>query len=415
MNVRYPHEGCRIDGEEDLKTGQSTLRGILSVFLILIVVSCSSGNSTGPAAPLPTGQTGSIYLYTPTSSTAAGCYAESAGTVCTNTPAGANAITALDTEVAGSSHYLFVGDAGGHVYGWTVTNLSTASVATNCSASTLPSSIAGIATYYSGTTSYVYSVSPTGDLYLSSGTIPCAPSGTSFGSVSGLSSSKVIGLATSYNGSTTYIYGITSIGQYFSFQATTSPATVSLQTPTNLPTTMNITSVTADKYGYLYVTDKANPNGNPGSIYVFYSNNGTLQLIATFNTGNFNDLNNPTAITTYVGSNASQNYCTTGQCEFIEVANGNGNIMQLIMPVPGFAGANPSIALNEFNAPYANCEVYNTGAMTSFPDATLTGIAGNTVPYVYIGQNGTKTGPCLSVASGTLFGNSVTAYLSNGE
>ena len=218
------------------------------------------------------------------------------------------------------------------------------------------------------------------------------------------------------NGSTSYVYGITSTGSYFSFQAGTTPSSLSLQAlPSGLPSTVNITAITADKYGYLYVTDTANPNGNPGSIYVFYSNNGTLQLIATFNTGNFNDLNNPTAITTYVGNNPSQQYCTTGQCEFIEVANGNGNIMQLIMPVPGFAGANPSISLNEFNAPYANCEVYNTGAMTSFPDATLTGIAGNTVPYVYIGQNGTKTGPCLGVISTNTFGNSVTAYLSKGE
>jgi hypothetical protein len=417
MNERYPDEGCRINGEGDLKTRQSTLRGILSVVLILVFGSCSSGNSTGPAAPLPTGQTGSIYLYTPTTSTAAGCYAESGTIACTSTPKGSNAITALATEVANSNLYLLVGDAAGNLNTWTVSNKTTPSAVTGTSTCTaLSVSIAGISTFFDGSNSYVYYASQAGALEQSKGTVPCvSSSNTTLPSVS-VGASKVIGMATSYNGSTTYIYGITSVGQYFSFQAGTTPTSLSLQAlPSGLPSTVNITAITADKYGYLYVTDTANPSGNPGSIYVFYSNNGTLQLIATLNIGNFNDLNNPTAITTYVGNNGSQNYCTTGPCEFIEVANGNGNIMQLIMPVPGFAGSGASISLSEFNAPYANCEVYNTGAMTSFPDATLTGIAGNTVPYVYIGQNGTKTGPCLSVTSSQTFGNSVTAYLSNGE
>lgn len=400
-----------------MKIQHPMLSGIFAAVLIAIVGACSGGNSTGPAAPLPTGQTGSIYLYTPTSTTSAGCYAESHATACVNPPAGTYAVTALATEVVTStSLYLFVGDADGNVYAWPVSGKSTptATSATCLNLGSPSTPVAGIATYYSGSTSYVYSSTSTGAIYVSSGTTPCTAS-SSFGSVSGLGSSKVIGMATSNNNSTIYVYGITSTGQYFSISAGATSGSPSLQTLPNLPSSVSLTSVAADKYGYLYVTDTANPSSLPGSIYVFYSNNGTLQNIATFNTGNFNDLNNPTAITTYVGNNASQTYCTTGPCEFIEVANGNGNIMQLIMPVPGFGGAGGSISPNEFNAPYANCEIINAGAMTAFPDATLTGIAGDTVPYVYMGQNGTKAGPCLGVTSSQSFGNSVTAYLANGE
>jgi hypothetical protein len=393
------------------------LRGAFAAVLIAIVGACSSGNSTGPAAPLPTGQTGSIYLYTPTTSgVEAGCYVESGGSTCaTASPfTGPYAVTSLATEVVSSSTlYLFVGDANGQVNAWTVTNLNTASAKSACFTSALGTSITGIATYYSGSTSYVYSATGAGSIYLSHGTAPCTTTNTSIGTVS-VGSSKVIGLATSNNNSTVYVYGMTSTGQYFSISAGSSTVS-SLQTLPNIPSSVSLTSVASDKYGYLYVTDSANPSSLPGSIYVFYSNNGTLQNIATFNTGNFNDLNNPIAITTYVGSNASQTYCTTGPCEFIEVANGNGNIMQLIMNVPGFSGAGASISPNEFNAPYANCEIINAGAMTSFPDATLTGIGGNTVPYVYIGQNGTKAGPCMGVLSSERFGNGVTAYLANGE
>lgn len=381
----------------------------LILWIFLLIAACQGGvtpgspgvsGGTSGTSVLPSGQAGSLNLF---SSNKAGCYLFSGEMgACNNPPLGLNQTTALSTTLVGSTPYVVTGDNSGNIL--TYSPNSTGGTYNNeCPRPSGP--ITGLAVYSNGSVVDVYA-SEGGYIFLNtdnSGTI-CA------GATNTINSSPltgtIVGLANSDNGSADYMYGITQAGQYFSTLAGSSTMSTLLSLP-GIPGTVTLTSVTSDKWGYVYVTDTA----NGGAIYVFYSNAGALQLIKTITSA---DISSPIAITTFVASNGTQTYCTTGPCEFIDIANSNGTVVQLVMTPPGFAGVNGVINPNEFNVTYTGCEVQTIGAMTSFPDTTLAGIAG-VVPYVFMGQNGTKQGPCLGVVAGDTFGLDVTAYTSLGE
>ncbi|MHB8543530.1 MAG: hypothetical protein ACYC9S_05950 [Leptospirales bacterium] len=401
-----------------LKKIRNLLGGALAAGALISTLSCSGNtNTTGPAPPLPTGQNGSLNLYVPTpTKTYAGCYVADT-VVCVTPPTtpttGTAPVTALGTEyVSSSASYLLVGDASGHVTAWT-TNGMTPPSTTPASCSGLPSTtITGIAGDFVSSFYDVYAVSGS-TLYLySTSSSPCHASPSSPSSSVGLGTGSTVGLAVA-NG---YVYGITSQGQYFSVaQGSTLPSLLSLSPLPNTPSTASIGGITADQNSILFVTDHAN-----SAIYAFYANsNGTLTSIGGTLTGNA-DISNPKAITTVSGINPTASYCTTGPCEFLYVTNYSGAIAQFVLSINGNAPSY-SVGYNEFNAPYIQCEIINPVAMASFADAGAeTGISSSStgtavVPYVFLGQDGTTTGPCFDVLSSSTFGNGVTAYVPTNE
>ncbi|MHB8421820.1 MAG: hypothetical protein ACYDAM_03470 [Leptospirales bacterium] len=399
-----------------LKKIRNLLGGALAAGALISTLSCSGNtNTTGPAPPLPTGQNGSLNLYVPTSTTYAGCYV--ADTVaCVVPPAtpttGTASVTALSTEYVSSSSasYLLVGDASGYVTAWTTSRMAPPATPAPCSSTHLPSTITGIAGVVVGTSYDVYAVSGS-TLYLySASSFPCNSPPTP--SNAGLGTGSTVGLAVA-NG---YVYGITAQGQYFSVaQGSTLPSSLSLSPLPNTPSTASIGGITADQNGIIFATDHAN-----SAIYAFYANsNGTLSSIGGTLTGNA-DISNPKAITTVSGINPTASYCTTGPCEFLYVTNYSGAIAQFVLSINGNAPSY-SVGYNEFNAPYIQCEIINPVAMASFADAGAeTGISSSStgtavVPYVFLGQDGTTTGPCFDVLSSSTFGNGVTAYVPTNE
>ncbi|MHB1606134.1 MAG: hypothetical protein ACYCTV_07055 [Leptospirales bacterium] len=398
-----------------LKKIRNLLGGALAAGALISTLSCSGNtNTTGPAPPLPTGQNGSLNLYVPTpTKTYAGCYVADT-VVCVTPPTtpttGTAPVTALGTEyVSSSASYLLVGDASGNVTAWT-TNGMTPPSTTPASCSGLPSTtITGIAGVVVGSSYDVYAVSGS-TLYLySASSSPCNSSPSPSGNV-GLGTGSTVGLAVA-NG---YVYGITSQGQYFSVaQGSPLTSSPSLSPLPNTPSTASIGGITADQNGIIFVTDHAN-----SAIYAFYANsNGTLSSIGGTLTGNA-DISNPKAITTVYGINPTASYCTTGPCEFLYVTNYSGAIAQFVLSINGTAPSY-SVGYNEFNAPYIQCEIINPVAMASFANAGGEPGIGNTgsalVPYVFLGQNGTTTGPCFTVTTGTSYGNGVTAYVPTNE
>lgn len=394
-----------------LKKIRNLLGGALAAGALLFTLSCSGNtNTTGPAPPLSTGQPGSLSLY---SSANNGCYVLSDGSPCPTSPPpkGKYPVTALGTEyISATASYLLVGDAGGNVYGWTTNGLTAPSSSSVQCGGGSGHRIDGIAAYESSGTVNVYFASG-GMLYVNSGSSqPCSTS-SSTTSTTIAGTSRVVGLALS--GST--IYGVTQSGQYFFVPGTTPTSSPPVQPLPGLLSGASIGGIASDTNGIVFATDQAN-----SAIYAFYPNSsGTLTNIGTF-TGNA-DISNPGAITTSVvsGIPSSVSYCspgTAGTCEFLYVTNYSGAIAQFSLSIGGSPPS--SVGYNEFNAPYFQCEIINPIAMTSFPDfGNETGLGANghaSVPYVFLGQNGTTTGQCFGTSSST-YGNGVTAYIPYGE
>jgi hypothetical protein len=360
----------------------------------MMLASCSGNtNSTGPAAPLPTGQNGALTLWT---TTKAGCYVSDGSS--NSCPSGTNPVTALATQtVSASSQYLYVGDSQGNIYAWTASSSSPSTVATCSFSSFSGSPVLGLASYLTSSIYYVYAVDGTTLEVNSGSTPPCSTSSSS--SISSSLPASTVGLAIA-NG---YVFGVTSTGQYYSVAAgiITTSLTQSPITLPNLPSTATIGGITADQKGIVFVTDHAN-----SAIYAYYANSdGTLTQINGTYSGNV-DVTNPRAITTVFAPNATSTGCTTGSCEFLYVTNYSYAVVQLVLSISGSA-PNFSVGYTEFNAPYTSCEIINPVAMTSF-----TKIANNT-PWVFIGQNGTEASS--SCFGQTAYGDSVTAYNLTGE
>lgn len=155
------------------------------------------------------------------------------------------------------------------------------------------------------------------------------------------------------------------------------------------------------------MTDYAN-----SAIYTYYASNGTLTRINGTLSGNV-DVTNPKAITTVYAPNPTSTGCTTGSCEFLYVTNYSQAVVQLALSISG-SGTSFSVGYTEFNAPYTDCEIINPLSMTSFVNVDTTSNPLQ-APWVFIGQNGTVSGPCQGLSSGTTFGNNVTSYNLTGE
>ncbi|MHB1934427.1 MAG: hypothetical protein ACYCR5_08625 [Leptospirillum sp.] len=373
----------------------------LVLFLLpMMLASCSgSTNSTGPAPPLPTGQNGSLELWNVINNT--GCYVPDGTNTCSagsTGTTGTSHVTALATQtVSASSLYLLVGDDQGNVYAWNAS--STPSSPVTCSFSfSAGTSVNGLASVSSSGTTYVYAVAGS-SLKVNLGATICA--GTSIPTISPSLAGTTVGLAVANN----YIYGVNSAGQYFSVAAGASTLTQSPTTLPNLPSTATIGGVTADRYGIVFVTDYAN-----SAIYAYYASNGTLTRINGTLTGNV-DVTNPKAITTVYAPTPTSTGCTTGSCEFLYVTNYSQAVVQFVLSFSG-SGTSFSVGYTEFNAPYTSCEIINPVAMTSFLNVVSPSIS-NTIPYVYIGENGSTTSS--SCFGETTFGNNVTAYNLSGE
>ena len=378
--------------------GQWARRLLTMLLLPMMLASCSGNtNSTGPASPLPTGQNGSLTLWT---SSNAGCYVLDEAATCTSSSPGTNPITAVSTVTSGSlsPNGLLVGDSAGNLTAWSVPNSSsTASSSVSCSST--GSRIQGVAAQY-GSSSTVYVVSGgTG-----TGTLEYYILTSS--SCSGLSTigttGSVVGLALA-NG---YVYGISSTGKYFSILAGSTSSPSAPVTLPNLPSTATIGGMTADpNNNIVFVTDYIN-----SAIYAYYAHsNGTLSSINGNFSGNV-DITNPKAITTVYAPIGTTNGCpngSSGPCEFLYVTNYSSAVVQLVLSVSG-SGTSTSIGYNEFNAPYTDCEIINPLAMTSFSNVNATPTLA--APWVFLGQNGTSAGPCQDLPSGTTYGNGVTAY-----
>ncbi len=391
--------------ELKVKRRRRVLGDALTAVALCAIFACSGNtNTTGPAPPLPTGQNGSLNLYATTN---AGCYV-SDNIVCTGNPSGTAAVTALGTDyVSSTASYILVGDKAGNVTAWTTNGVNQPATSTPCS-SGVTTPITGVTAYVNGTTNNdVYFVSGT-TLYLNSGTsAPCSAGTTTTRST--LPNGSVVGLSLA-NG---YLYGVSAQGKYFSVAAGTLPSSISYSSLPNIPSTASIGGVTADRNNIVFVTDHAN-----NAIYAFYANsNGTLTAINGNLTSNA-DISSPRAITTVYALNPTSNYCTAGPCEFLYVTNYSNAIAQFVLSVNA-NGASSSVGYNEFNAPYYQCEIINPIAMASFSDAGAESGIGNTgtatVPYVFLGQDGTTSGPCFTVGSTSTFGNGVTAYIPYGE
>ena len=368
-------------------------RLLTTLLLPMMLASCSGNtNTSGPAAPLPTGQNGALNLWR---STDAGCYVPDGTGSC---PTGTNQVTALATQtVSATSQYLYVGDSQGNVYAWTAS--SSPSNTATCSFG-FSSSVNGLASSLLSSTYDVYAVSGSSLKIISNSGSPCGSSSPTTISIS--PSGTTVGLAVADG----YVFGITSTGQYYSVAAGASSLTQTPTTLPNLPSTATIGGITADQNAIVFATDYAN-----SAIYAYYANsNGTLtQINGTFS-GNV-DVTNPRAITTVYAPNATSTGCTTGPCEFLYVTNYSYAVVQLALSING-SGTSTSVGYTEFNAPYTSCEIINPIAMTSFTNVVNPTIP-NSTPWVFIGQDGTETSS--SCFGQTSYGNSVTAYTLSGE
>ena len=376
-------------------------RVLTTILLPMMLASCSGNtNSTGPAAPLPTGQNGALTLWTTTN---AGCYVSDGSNNSCPSGTNNNMVTALATQtVSLSTQYLYVGDSQGKVYVWTAANQAPTSSSATCNFS-FTSSVSGLASYLSLTTYYVYAVSGSSLEIISNSGSPCGTSTPTSPAISLSGSGTTVGLAIA-NG---YVYGVTSTGQYYSVAAgNTFSLTHTPTTLPNLPSTATIGGITADQNGIVFVTDHAN-----SAIYAYYANSdGTLTQINGTYSGNV-DVTNPRAITTVFAPYATSTGCTTGSCEFLYVTNYSYAVVQLVLSISGSA-PNFSVGYTEFNAPYTSCEIINPVAMTSFTNVVSPTIA-NKIPWVFIGQNGTEASS--SCFGQTAYGDSVTAYNLTGE
>ncbi|MGC8529678.1 MAG: hypothetical protein ACP5OP_05695 [Leptospirillia bacterium] len=361
---------------------------LLLLAATLFLGGCSGNtNSSGPAAPLPTGQTGSIQAI---SGNEGNCYVSDKSTSpCTSTPQGTYPITALATLVSGSTNYLYVGDSYGNISYATVTS-TTSPTPTNC--------LTG-----GGSKILALAANSTALLYATSGGLASFTSPTSCSS-SSISTSITNTSGLTYNASAVEFVGVTSNADYFTCTSS------SCQGPQRLPSLQdaspNITAIASDPtQSIVYILAIGSSTNR---IYFYYVNGNTLTYL-----GNYSglELNYPSGVALFQGSNPTQNYCQTGPCTFMDVTNtGNSTITQYVLTYSG-SGAQTSVYVNQFNNAYFDCDLINSAAIAAFPNYGLNNLLPQ--PDVFVGEQGTSTGPCMGVASA--FGNNVTAYTVVGE
>ncbi|MHB8369528.1 MAG: hypothetical protein ACYDBP_07540 [Leptospirales bacterium] len=350
----------------------------------LLFSACSGNtNSSGPAAPLPTGQTGSIAALSNTGN----CYVSDTGTSSCSTTSykGTNPITALATTPTGTQ-YLYLGDSAGNISYSTVTS-TTPPTATSCLAGT--NKILALA---AGGTTLVYATS--GGIYTK--TLPCTTGQTlttSISNVSGLTYSAGV------------FVGVTSNASYFTCSSTscTSPQTL----PNLQDTSPNITAVASDPTtSIVYILSIGSSTNR---IYSYYVSGTTLTYL-----GNYSgtELNYPAGIALFLGANPTGNYCTSGSCVFMDVTNtGNATVTQYVLTYSG-SGAQTSVSINQFNNAYFDCDIINSAAIAAFPTPTNNLLP---KPDVFVGEQGTSYGSCMGTSSNASYGNNVTAYTVTGE
>ena len=377
--------------------GQPTIRkgarggAVLLLAATLFLGGCSGNtNSSGPAAPLPTGQTGSIEA---ANNQGGNCYVSDT-TTCGSTDKGSNPITALATLEG--SNYLYLGDNAGGIYYATLTSTTPPTSLTTCLSSPAGTKILALA---ADSTTLLYATSE-GISYISrscsssSGTPITSPSITN---ASGLT----------YNAKAAEFVGVTSNAQYFTCSTTscTSPAAL----PSLQDTNPNITAIASDPTKSLVYILAIGASTN--RIYFYYVSGNTLTYL-----GNYSglELNYPSGIALFQGANPTQNFCTSAPCTFMDVTNtGNSTITQYVVTTSGTA-PNISVSVNQFNNAYFDCDLIDSAAIAAFPNySTTTNLL--PTPDVFVGEQGLSTGPCMGIPSGTSFGNNVTAYTVVGE
>ena len=367
---------------------------VLLLAATLFLVGCSGNtNSSGPAAPLPTGQTGSIEA----TGNPGNCYVSDTGSCSsssTSSYTGTNSITALATLEKGTgttNNYLYLGDSAGNIYDATVT-------------STTPPTPASCVTG-SGTKILALAANSSDLLYATSGGItPIIASNCTKGSTFSPSITNASGLT--YNTSAAEFVGVTSNAQYFTC------STISCTSPTALPslqdTSPSITAIASDPTQSLVYILAIGASTN--RIYFYYVSGNTLTYL-----GNYSglELNYPSGIALFQGANPTQNFCTSAPCTFMDVTNtGNSTITQYVVFRSG-SGAQTSVSVNQFNNAYFDCDLINSAAIAAFPNDG----SGNLLPTpdVFVGEQGTSYGSCMGTSATASYGNNVTAYTVKGE
>ena len=371
-------------------------RRILLSFLagiLLVVGGCTSATSfSGATAPLPTGQTGSLVAL---GAAAGNCYVPDGTTACSSSIyQGTTGITALAGVTYGSTNAVFLGDHNGNIYDAAVSSGAPTTI-TQCVAGTtgppilsltvIPGTSSGSGTLFYATSGGVYSLSITSPTTCSS----------TVSTTNGAASSFL-----AYSVPSSQIVGMTTTGSYFT--CTTSSCT----SPTALPNLKGttVTAIAADPTApVVYVA--ATTNGSY-AIDIFSVSGSTLSSIGNYTGG---ELSAPSAIAVIHGTNPAQNYCTSGGCNFLYIANaGDDAITQYVLTYSGPSTAPTGVSLNQFNAAYMGCDLFHPSSLAAITDpATGT-------PAVFMGEDGTSLGPCMGVPSGT-FGNNVTAYTARNE
>ena len=360
---------------------------VLLLAATLFLGGCSGNtNSSGPAAPLPTGQIGSIEAVNLANGN---CYVSDTASCSTNSSTGTSPITALATLVSSGTHYLYQGDGGGKIYYAQVSGTALPSPTTCSLSATSPIQALAVSP-----TALIYSTSS--GVYYNQIIPPCTNSSPYSNSNITLTS----GLAYAAG----EFVGVTSNAQYFTC------STTSCTSPTALPnlqdTNPNITAIATDpsNTSIVYILSQGSSTNR---IYFYYVSGSSLSYM-----GNYSgvELNYPSGIALFQGNNPTSNYCTTGSCTFMDVTNtGNSTITQYVLTYSG-SGPQTSVSVNQFNNAYFNCDLINSSAIAAFSSAIT-----YPNPSVFVGEQGKSTGPCFNITSGTTFGNNTTAYKIVGE
>ena len=374
--------------------GQPTIRkgvrggAVLLLAAALFLGGCSGNtNSSGPAAPLPTGQTGSIEA----TSNTGNCYVSDGTTSCSGASyKGTYSITAL-TTLEGTTNYLYLGDSEGNIY-----NAAVASTTPPTPGSCVTGSGTKILALAANSTALLYATS--GGITQITGITSTCSSGTPISSITNTS-----GLT--YNANAGEFVGVTSNAYYFTCSTTACSSPVGL--PNLQDTNPNITAIASDPNNpIVYILSIGNSTNR---IYYYSLSGNTLTY-----QGNYSglELNYPSGIALFQGANPTQNFCTSGACTFMDVTNtGNSTITQYVLTYPGSGVQTTISSINQFNNAYFDCDLIDSAAIAAFPNYG----SGNLLPKpdVFVGEQGLSTGPCMG-ASGT-YGNNVTAYMVVGE
>lgn len=206
--------------------------------------------------------------------------------------------------------------------------------------------------------------------------------------------------------------GVTGNAQYFVCTTVSSPTCANEGTlPGLVDTSPQITAIASDpQYAIVYLLAIG---VNTGRIYAYQvSSSGTLTYLSNYSG---TELNAPSGVALFLGSNPTQNFCTIGSCTFMDITNtGNTTITQYVVTY-SFSGNTPNgVSINQFNNAYYNCDLVNPGPITAIPLPASSGGPLN-IPDVFVGERGLGTVPCLGVTSAGSFGNNITAYTVHNE